>query len=160
MFEGKGGWCASLIMAALVSGCMASSHRVAPGQVGVEVEAPDVPCDAGHRDIAVKVHVRNDSRGTLRFWIRHVAGAPDALSWLSYAVLDSAGNAAAQHGAGAHGPLPQPTLTMAPGNRTVLSATLYDIGEAEYARRFRLRVEDQDEHSWTTAAFRPCVQPE
>lgn len=157
-FDGKRWLVAAMVVVSSVSGCAASGYRVVPGQVGVQVEAPDVRCGEGHRDIPVKVRVHNDGRGILRITINDASGPPYQLSWLSYDVLDNAGNVEWRHGPGGHGPVPQPTLTMESGDRTVLSATLYDIGEADYSRSFRIRFEDEEKHTWTTDAFRPCVQ--
>jgi hypothetical protein len=158
-FDGKWWLVASMIFVTAIAGCTASRYRVVPGQVGVQVEAPDVRCGERHRDIPVKVRVHNDSPGILRITIDDASGPPYKLSWLSYDVLDGAGNVEWQHGPGGHGPLPQPTLTMASGDRTVLSAMLYGIGASDYARSFRIRFEDEEKHTWTTDAFRPCVEP-
>ncbi|UHQ20200.1 hypothetical protein LVB87_03285 [Lysobacter sp. KIS68-7] len=157
LFEGKGWLAAGMIVVAAVAGCTSSRYRVVPGQVGVQVEAPEVHCGEQPRDIRVKVRIRNDSAGVLRITIDNPPGPPYKLSWLSYDVLDDAGNLDLDHDPGGHGPLPQPTLKMDPGDRTVLFAVLYDINEDDYARSFRFRIEDDDKHVWTTDAFRPCV---
>lgn len=157
-FDGKWWVVVAMVVVASVSGCIGSSYRVVPGQVGVQVEAPDVRCGGGHREIPVRVRVHNAGRGILRITINGASGPPYPLSWLSYDVLDSAGNVEWRHGPGGHGPLPQPTLTMESGDHTVLSAKLYDIGEADFSRSFRIRLEDEEKHTWTTDAFRPCVQ--
>jgi len=156
--DGKAWLAASMIAASTLAGCTAARYRVAPGQVGVQVEAPDVSCGERHREIPVKVRVHNDSAGILQIWIDDRPGPPYKLSWLSYDVLDEAGNVDWRRGPGDHGPMPQPTLKIGPGDRTVLSAVLYDIGEADYGRSFRIRFEDAEKHAWTTDAFRPCVQ--
>ena len=149
----------TIVVASAVSGCTASRYRVEPRQVSLHVEAPDVPCGERHRDIPVKVRMHNSSRGILRIKIHDASGPPYRLSWLSYDVLDSAGNVEWRHGPGGHGRLGQPSVTMESGDRTVLSAMLYNIGETDYARSFRIRIEDEEKHTWTTDAFRPCVQP-
>jgi hypothetical protein len=158
VFKGMRWLAAASIVAAAVVGCTSSRYRVVPGQLGVQVEAPDVQCAERHRDIPVKVRIHNDSAGILRITIDNRPGPPYKLSWLSYDVLDDAGDVDWDHGAGDHGPLPQPTLTVTPGDRTVLLAVLHDIEEADYGRSFRIRFQDEDKHSWTTDAFRPCVQ--
>ena len=114
-------------------------------------------CGERHRDIPVKVRIHNDSAGIVRITIDSLPGPPYKLSWLTYDVLDDAGNVDWNH-VGDHGPLPQPTLTIKPGDRKVLLAVLYDIEEADYGRSFRVRFHEEDKHSWTTDAFRPCVQ--
>ncbi|MGO4549577.1 hypothetical protein AB4059_00515 [Lysobacter sp. 2RAF19] len=149
---------ASMIVASTLAGCAAERFRVSPGKVGVEVESPDVSCGERHREIPVKVHVHNDSAGILQIWIDDPVGPPYELSWLSYQVLNEAGKADWRHGPGGHGPMPPPTLKIGPGDRTELWAVLFDVGEADYGRSFRIRFEDAEKHTWTTDAFRPCVQ--
>lgn len=155
--EGKDSLAVSMIVLSLASGC-ASLQRMAPDLVDVQVEAPVLECDERRQDIPVSLRVHNGSRGVLSLWIDRASGPPYPLSWLSYEILDDAGNVAWRHGPGGHGRMAQPTLKIGPDDGAILSATLYEIGEAEYFRSFRIRIEDRDKHTWTTDAFRPCVK--
>lgn len=157
MTDGRCSLAVSMILLSMASGC-ASLHRMAPDLVDVKVEAPGLECDKRRRDIPVSIRVQNASRGVMRVWIAGDSGPPYPLSWLSYEILDDAGNGAWRHGPGGHGPLAQPTLKIGPGDWTMLSAMLYEVGEEESSRSFRIRIADQDNHTWTTDAFRPCVK--
>lgn len=148
---------ASMILAAGLAGCYAWRHPVVPSLVHVQVEAPRVQCGGDPHAVLVKVHVRNDSRSNLRLSVEDVPGPPYQLSWFSYDVLSSSGQVEWRQ-SGGHGPLVQKTLVMEPGDRTVVSAPVYDIGEAEYGRSYRIKFEDGDGHAWTTEAFPPCVR--
>ncbi|QSX74439.1 hypothetical protein HIV01_014800 [Lysobacter arenosi] len=147
----------SMLVLSVAPGC-ASLHRMTPDLVDVKVEAPVLECDRRRQDIPVSVRVQNGSHGVLRVWIDGASGPPYPLSWLSYEILDDAGNVAWRHGPGGHGPMAQPTLKIDPGDRTILAAMLYEVGEADNSRSFRIRIEDQDKNTWTTDAFRPCVK--
>ncbi|WP_342315546.1 hypothetical protein [Lysobacter sp. FW306-1B-D06B] len=156
MTDGRGSLTVSMILLSMASGC-ASLHRMSPDLVDVKVSA-SLECDERRPNIPVSVRVQNGSQGIMRVWIAGDSGPPYPLSWLSYEILDDAGNGEWRHGPGGHGPLAQPTLKIGPGDSTMLSAMLYDVGEEESSRRFRIRITDQENHTWTTDAFRPCVK--
>lgn len=150
---------AVMISVAALCSCVAWRERVDPSHVDVRVEAPDERCGGNPRKVLVKIHVRNDSRSNLQIRIADAPGPPYQLSWVAYYVLSSSGEFELnQNGGEGHGPIGEPMPIMEPGDSTVLLAPVYDIGEAEFGRSYRIRINDRDGNTWTTEAFRPCVR--
>ena len=130
-----------LLMLATVS--LAGCATVDPARVELDVEPITQICGTSDRAVPVRMHVRNDSQGTLKVWIDPGARQPPyALSWLSYQLLIDSGITDWRHGPGAHGPMPPSTLSIGPGEATEVVGSLYSVSPADYGKSFMIQFSD------------------
>ena len=148
----------AMIALTLFAGC-ATSHRADPSKIGIMVEAPTTACVEGDADIPVVIRVRNESRGVLKIGVDGKTGPPFAISWLYYDVFsDPPRPDDWKHGPGGHGLMPPLSLRVDPGDSTIVFADLYALGPDDQGRKFRIRMEDEEGHTYATDAFLPCVE--
>jgi hypothetical protein len=145
----------ALAIVALVPGC--ASYPADPSKIGVVVEPPTIACSEEKADIPVEIRLRNDSGGVLEIGVDGKEGPPFEINWIFFDVLDERGETDWRHGPGDHGPVPYNTLRIGPHDGTTVKAFLYEIGASDHARKFRIRLEDEEDHTYTTDAFLPCV---
>ena len=140
----------------LVSGC--ASQPVDPTRVSVVVEPSSVVCGSTAGAVPVTLIVKNASYGVLRIWIEQRQKPPYYLSWLSYKVLEADSEVVDwKHGPGGHGPMPPDTLHIGSGDSTRLIAELYDVQPKDYGREFRIRFKDEQDKTYTSGSFKPCI---
>ena len=142
----------------LLAGC-ATSFRTDPSKIVVTVEPPTAICGASDNEVHPIVRIENKGRSNFGIWVLGPQGPPFEFSWLSYQVLNDAGEVSVDHGPGGHGPMPPSTLRISPGDSTLVVAPIYALNLGSHTAKYAIRIEDEDKNIYTTAQFSPCVAP-
>ena len=146
----------ALVPSLFLLGC-ASSFRTDPTKIFLTVDPPSARCAESDGDIRVLLTVKNQGQSNLRIQVKNDQGPPYTLSWLSYDVLKGNGRVSVDHGPGGHGPILPDVLSVGPGDSTTLLAPFYAVKPDSHQFDFRIKIEDEDDNTYVTDSFRPCL---
>jgi len=141
-----------LLLALALTGCSTYQFESHAAVIGVHTHARSCYSKG---TAPVDLSIRNPGVTALRIYVKPTpTRQPYALSWLSYDVLDEAGDPA--NGPGGHGPLPQKQLTIEPGQSVAVIANLYDLSLHDRQLPRQIEISDADGKRYKSPLFKLC----